>query len=163
MTISDAISPHWDSTLRAAAAKRGATAQQELPAAETSIEFRLGPEHTPAESMRRARSFVAKVLPALLADASHATAVAEAVLSVLAELVDVTARYRGAVDLSGRVSCFGDHVLITVGEMRRPLPPAEEEPGLFLVRRLADEIGQHLGDKGGYAIWASVPVRADVN
>jgi hypothetical protein len=110
--------------------------------------------------MRRARGFVAKVLPALLAGVPNANAVEDATLAVLTELVDVTARHRASVDLSGRISCDGDHVLITVGEMDQPLPDSEEEPGLFLVRRLTDEIGQYRGDEAGYMAWASVPVRS---
>ncbi len=160
MTISDALPPLWVSTLQTAAARQGAAAPQGLPDVESLIEFRLGPEHTPVQSMRRARGFLAKVLPALLAGAPSAKAVEEATLAVLTELVDVTARHRGGIDLSGRVSYDGDHVLITVGEMDRPLPGPHEEPGLFLVHRLVDDIGQHRDDGDGYATWASIPVRA---
>lgn len=112
--------------------------------------------------MRRARGFVAKVLPALLAGAPHANVVEGTTLAVLTELVDVTARHRASIDLSGRISYDGDHVLITVGEMDQPLPDSEEEPGLFLVRRLTDEIGQYRGDEVGYVTWASVPVQSKV-
>ncbi|MFD9190299.1 hypothetical protein ACFWCA_18975 [Streptomyces phaeochromogenes] len=126
---------------------------------ENSIEFRLGPEHTPAQSIRRARGFAAMVLPALLADVPDANVVKEAALAVLTELVDVTARHRASIDLSGRISYDGEHVLITVGEMDQPLPDSEEEPGLYLVRRLTDEIGQYRGDETGYVTWTSVPVQ----
>ncbi|MCX5182566.1 hypothetical protein [Streptomyces sp. NBC_00268] len=162
MTISDAMSPLWVSSLQTATAtaRQGAAAPQGLPDVENSIEFRLGPEHAPVQSMRRARGFVARMLPALLAGAPNARSVQEATLAVLTELVDVTARHRGSVDLSGRVSYDGDHVLITVGEMDQPLPSSEEEPGLFIVHRLTDEIGQYRGDEAGYATWVSVPVRS---
>ncbi|MCX4976527.1 hypothetical protein [Streptomyces sp. NBC_00620] len=160
MTISDATWPLWASSLRTAAARQGAAAPQALPDVESSIEFRLGPEHTPAQSMRRARGFVARVLPALLAGAPNANVVGEATLAVLTELVDVTARNRAGIDLSGRVSYDGDHVLITVGEMDQTLPSSGEEPGLYIVHRLTDETGQYRGDEGGYVTWVSVPVRS---
>ncbi|MFE4579440.1 hypothetical protein [Streptomyces chartreusis] len=158
MTISDAITPHWASSLLSAPAGRGATTPHGLPNLEKSIEFRLGPEHTPFQSVRRARRFASTVLPALLADAPNVKAVGEAALAVLTELVDVTARHRASVDLSGRVSYDGDHVLITVGEMDRPLPAPEEEPGLFLVHRLTDDVGQYRGDEAGNVTWVSVPL-----
>ncbi|MGX1267982.1 hypothetical protein [Streptomyces phaeoluteigriseus] len=159
MTISHDFSLLSVIGLQTMAARRGAAASHGVPDLDNSIEFRLGPEHTPVQSMRRARGFVARVLPALLAGAPHAKAVEEAALAVLTELVDVTARHRASVDLSGRVSYDGDHVLITVGEMGRPLPAPEEEPGLFLVHRMVDDIGQHCGDGDGYATWVSIPVR----
>ncbi|MFJ1552800.1 hypothetical protein [Streptomyces mirabilis] len=159
MTISDAMSPLWVSSLQNAAVGQGAGASQGMSDVENSIEFFLGPEGTPAQSLRRARGFVAKVLPALLAGAPNVKVVEEATLAVLTELVDVTARHRASVDLSGRVSYDGDHVLITVGELDQTLPSAEEEPGLYIVHRLTDEIGQYRGDEAGYATWASVPVR----
>ncbi|MFD5856140.1 ATP-binding protein [Streptomyces chartreusis] len=159
MTISHDTPPLSTFGLRVNAAKQGAVTSHGLPDEENSLEFRLGPEHTPIQSMRRARSFVAKVLPALLAGGGDAEHVEESVLAVLTELVDVTARHRASVDLSGRISCDRDHVLITVGDLGRPLPAPEEEPGLFLVHRLADDIGQHREDSGGYAVWASIPVR----
>lgn len=163
MTISDAISPLWGSGLPAAATGQGAAAPKGLLGAEAVIEFRLGPEHAPIQSMRRARGFVAKVLPSLLRGAPEAKTLAEAVLAVLTELVDVTARHRIGIDLSGRVSYDGDHVLVTVGEMGRRLPASEEEPGLYIVHRVADEVGQYLGDEGGYMTWVSVPVRPRAN
>ncbi|MEU6462174.1 hypothetical protein [Streptomyces sp. NPDC046976] len=162
MTIFDAMPPLWASSPQSTAARRSATAPQEPPYIEKSIEFRLGPEYTPVESMRRARGFVAMVLPALLDGRNDAGAVMEETLAVLAELVDITARHRASVDLGGRVSYDGEHVLITVGEMDQPLPHPEEEPGLYLVRRLADDIGQHRSDDGGYETWASIPVRPTI-
>lgn len=159
MTISHDFSLLSAIGLQTIAARQDTAASRGLPVVDNSIEFRLGPEHTPVQSMQRARSFVARVLPALLAAAPDGKAVAETTLAVLTELVDVTARHRASLDLSGRVSYDGDHVLITVGEMSRSLPAPEEEPGLFLVRRLVDDIGQHRGDEGGYATWTSIPVR----
>ncbi|MGY1503002.1 hypothetical protein ACW4TU_41610 [Streptomyces sp. QTS52] len=161
MTISDAMPQLWASSLRKPAADKAPAVPRVLNV-ENSVEFRLGPQYTPIESMRRARGFVTKVLPALLVAAPNAEVVDEAVLSVLTELVDVTARHRASTDLSGRISYDGEHVLITVGEMSRPLPGPHEEPGLFLVHRLADDIGQHRGDDNGFATWASIPVRSKV-
>ncbi|GBQ04315.1 hypothetical protein SSP531S_58090 [Streptomyces spongiicola] len=160
MTISDTMSQLWASSLQSAAVGSGTSAQLGLPNPGNSIEFRLGPEHTPVQSMRRARAFVAKVLPALLAGAPSAKAIEEATLAVLAELVDITARHRAGIDLSGRVSYDGEHVLIAVGDMDQALPAPEEEPGLFIVRRLVDDVGQYRSDDDGYATWASIPVRS---
>ncbi|MDI3406729.1 ATP-binding protein [Streptomyces cavernicola] len=155
--ISDAVPLLWASSLRTPAAGNAAAMRQVL-GTENSLEFRVGPERGPAEAMRRSRRFAAMVLPALLAAPSQAAEI-ESALAVLTELVDITARSRASVDLAGRISCDGDHVLITVGEMGSALPEPEEEPGLFLVRRLVDDMGQHRGDGGGYMTWASVPVR----
>ncbi|MFD0498593.1 MULTISPECIES: hypothetical protein [Streptomyces violaceusniger group] len=146
----------WASSLRPPAARRSPAGSQVL-SAENSLEFRTGPERQPTEAMRRSRRFAAMVLPALLGEMSEAAAVAESVLGVLTELVDVTARHRASVDLAGRISCDGVHVLLAVGEMDRPLPDPEVEPGLYLVHRLVDDIGQYRGDEAGYVTWASVP------
>ncbi|UQA96722.1 hypothetical protein [Streptomyces halobius] len=127
-----------------------------------SLEFRVGPEHGPAQAMRRSRRFAAMVLPALLGELPEAAAIAESVLAVLTELVDVTARHRASVDLAGRISYDGAHVLLTVGEMNRALPDPEVEPGLFIVHRSVDDIGQYRGDEGGHVTWASVPVRLSI-
>ncbi|MGW6304221.1 hypothetical protein ACWFRQ_07685 [Streptomyces niveus] len=110
--------------------------------------------------MRRSHRFAAMVLLALLAGLPEAVRVADSVLAVLTELVDVTARHRASTDLAGRISYDGDHVLLTVGEMNRSLPDPEEEPGLFLVHRLVGEMGQYRGDEAGYVTWVSVPIRA---
>ncbi|WP_031102429.1 hypothetical protein [Streptomyces sp. NRRL S-146] len=157
MTISDAMPYLWASSLRTPAPGNTATAPQ-APGVENSLDFRIGPEHAPAEAMRRSNRFAAMVLPALLVGLPDSEVISESVLKVLTELVDIAARHRASVDLSGRVSCDGSHVMLTVGEMCRPLPAPEEEPGLYTVRRLADDFGQYRGDEGGYATWASVPV-----
>lgn len=159
MTISDAVPLLWSSSLRTHAARQN-TAVTQVLGATNSLEFRLGPEHKPAEALHRSRRFAAMVLPALLGEIPDAAAVVESVLGVLTELVDVTARYRASVDLAGRISCDGAHVLLTLGEMDRPLPDPEAEPGLFIVHRSVDDIGQYRGDEGGHVIWASVPVRS---
>lgn len=158
VTISDAVPLLWASSQRTPAARQNAAVPQVLGAT-NSLEFRLGPERKPVEALRRSRRFAAMVLPALLGEMPDAAAVAESVLGVLAELVDVTARHRASVDLAGRIAYDGAHVLITVGEMDRPLPDPEGEPGLFLVRRLVDDLGQYRGDEAGYVTWASVPVQ----
>ncbi|MFG2141928.1 hypothetical protein [Streptomyces sp. NPDC048650] len=157
MTISDAEPLLWASSLRTPATGRGAALLQ-VPDAMNFLDFRLGPEHEPAEALRRSRRFAAMVLPALLAAAPEAASASESVLAVLTELVDVTARHRASVDLAGRISYDGAHVLLTVGEMDRPLPTPEVEPGLFSVQRLTDDIGQYRGDDAGYVTWASVPI-----
>ncbi|MFE2184169.1 hypothetical protein [Streptomyces sp. NPDC059455] len=161
MAISDTMPPLWASSLRSIAPRHTAAGSQAL-GAENSLEFRTGPKHKPAEAMRRSRRFAAMVLPALLGEIPEAAAVAESVLGVLTELVDVTARHRASVDLAGRISCDGAHVLLTVGEMDRRLPDPEVEPGLYLVHRLVDDIGQYRGDEAGYMTWASVPIRSSI-
>ncbi|MFG2864709.1 hypothetical protein [Streptomyces sioyaensis] len=157
MTISDAVPLLWASSLRTPAARQNAAVTQVLGAT-NSLEFRLGPEHKPADALHRSRRFASMVLPALLGEIPAAAVVVESVLGVLTELVDVTARHRASVDLAGRISYDGAHVLLTVGEMGRPLPDPDAEPGLFLVHRLVDDIGQYRGDEAGYVTWASVPV-----
>ncbi|MFE2157028.1 hypothetical protein ACFW9M_04350 [Streptomyces lydicus] len=158
MTISDAVPLLWSSRLRTPAAPQNAAVPQ-LLGATNSLEFRLGPERKPAEALHCSRRFAAMVLPALLGEMPGAAVVVESVLGVLTELVDVTARHRASVDLAGRISYDGAHVLVTVGEMDQPLPDPEVEPGLFLVHRLVDDIGQYRGDESGHVTWASVPVR----
>ncbi|MFZ3557115.1 hypothetical protein [Streptomyces sp. BH055] len=157
MTISDAMPQLWASSLRTTAAANAAATTQVL-GAENSLDFRIGPECAPSRAMHRATRFAAMVLPALLAKAPNAQAVTDAALQVLGELVDITARHRVSLDVAGRISYDGDHVLITVEEMDQPLPAPEVEPGLYLVHRLADERGQYRGETGGFTIWASVPV-----
>jgi hypothetical protein len=158
VTISDAMPHLWASSRRHLAAGKTLAAPQ-LLGVENSLEFRVGPECKPVETVRRSHRFAAMVLPALLAGLPEAVRVADSVLAVLTELVDVTARHRASIDLAGRISYDGDHILLTVGEMDGPLPDPREEPGLFLVHRLTDEIGQYRGDEAGYVVWASVPVQ----
>ncbi|WP_370418929.1 hypothetical protein AB8O64_10755 [Streptomyces sp. QH1-20] len=158
MTISDAVPLLWASSLRHPAASKNAAVPQIL-STPNSLEFRVGPERSPAQTVHRSHRFASMMLPALLGELSQAAAVAEQVLAVLTELVDITARHRASVDLSGRISCDGSHVLLTIGEADRPLPTPEDEPGLFLVHRLTDDLGQYRGDEGGHVTWTSVPVR----
>ncbi|MFI5664377.1 hypothetical protein [Streptomyces sp. NPDC051684] len=157
MTISDAMPQLWASSLRTTAAGNAAATTQVLDA-EKSLDFRIGPECAPARAMQRATRFAAMVLPALLAEAPDPEAAADTVLQVHGELVDVTARHRASLDVAGRISFDGDHVLITVEEMDQPLPAPEAEPGLYLVHRLTDDRGQYCGEAGGFTTWASVPV-----
>lgn len=156
MTISDAMPHLWASSLRIPTAGTPATPQ--ATGAENALEFRIGPERTPAEAERRSHRFAALALPALLRTPLHRDT-PQAVLAVLTELVDITARHRASLDLAGRISYDGDHVLITVSAMDKPLPPPEEEPGLYSVHRYADDYGQHSADECGYATWASVPIQ----
>jgi hypothetical protein len=100
----------------------------------------------------------ALTLPRFLAGAPRAEEVCALAQAVLTELVDITARHRASLDLVGRIVYDGAHVTVSVGDMARPLPSPEEEPGLYLVHRVAIEVGQHEGDFGGRVTWASVPV-----
>ncbi|WP_399554048.1 hypothetical protein [Streptomyces anulatus] len=123
---------------------------------ESSVDFTIGPGVTPVEAMERAGAMVELSLPRFLAGVPGAAETCSAVLSVLTELVDLTARYKAGLDLVGRVTWDGHHVIVSVGDMGRPLPAPEEEPGLYLVNRVADDVGQHAGDQGGRVTWASV-------
>lgn len=129
-------------------------------AAASSIGFAMGPETSPVEAMERSVAMVSMSLPAFLGGVPDAGRVGADVQAVLAELVDVTARHRAGLDVVGRVVFDGSHVTVSVGEMNRPLPSPYEEPGLFIVHRLADDVGQHAGDHGGRVTWASIHVGA---
>lgn len=120
------------------------------------IAFCVGPDVAPADAMERAVATVRRALPLLLKGVPSALAVSEDVLAVTRELVDVTARDRSSVDILGRVTFDGMHITVSVGEKREPLPSPEVEPGLFIVHRLADEVGQYRGDENGYVVWAAV-------
>ncbi|AKN68686.1 hypothetical protein QR97_01670 [Streptomyces sp. PBH53] len=123
------------------------------------ITFSLGPDAAPAEAMERAAAFTRRTLPMLLKGAPAAQAASEDVISVVRELVDITARDRHSTDILGRIVYDGAHITVSVGEKQGVLPHPDVEPGLYLVRRLVDDIGQHRGDENGYVTWASVPVR----
>jgi hypothetical protein len=137
-----------------------ATAALRQLAAASSISFAIGPETSPVEAMERSVALVAMSLPTFLEGVPGAGLVCADVQAVLTELVDVTARHKAGLDLVGRAVFDGSHVTVSVGEMNRPLPPAQEEPGLYLVHRLADDVGQHAGDHGGRVTWASIRVGA---
>ncbi|MFJ9416637.1 hypothetical protein ACIRPT_20945 [Streptomyces sp. NPDC101227] len=124
------------------------------------IAFAVGPHVEAADTMTRAAAFVRRTLPMLLKGEANVDTISRDVLAVVTELVDITARHRCSIDILGRVVFDGAHVTVSVGEMCGPLPAPDEEPGLYLVRRLADDLGQYCGDAGGYVIWASVPVRS---
>ncbi|MFE3139719.1 hypothetical protein [Streptomyces scopuliridis] len=148
MTISEDRMIHTRSALAAS-----------LLSTQTSLDMRTGPQHSSAEALKRVNATARRMMPRLLVDAPEADVLTNTVLSVLTELVDVTTRHQASVDLAGRIAYDGSHVLLTVGEMNRPLPESEEEPGLFLVHRLVDDVGQYRGDEDGYVTWVSVPVR----
>ncbi|MFD3514821.1 hypothetical protein [Streptomyces sp. NPDC058657] len=122
------------------------------------ITFTVGPEVKAADAMTRAVAFVRRTLPMVLKGAADSDAITRSVLEVVTELVDITARHRHSADILGRVAFDGAHATISVGEMRGALPAPEEEPGLYLVGRLVDDLGQHQEDGGGYITWAAVPV-----
>ncbi|MDI3102001.1 hypothetical protein QJ054_33745 [Streptomyces sp. AN-3] len=123
----------------------------------SSVHFTLGPEVTPVLAMERAAATVAHALPSVLDGVRDLERVCSEVQAVLTELVDVTARNRAGVYLVGTVEYDGRHVTVAMGDMNRTLPPPEEEPGLYLVHRLAVDIGQYEGDHGGRVTWAAVP------
>ncbi|WP_328333512.1 hypothetical protein [Streptomyces sp. NBC_00455] len=124
------------------------------------ITFAIGPEAKPVDAMARATAFARRTLPMLLKDAPGTVAVASNAIKVLAELVDITARDRHGTDVLGRVAFDGAHITVSVGEMSSSLPSPDEEPGLYLVCGLADDIGQYRSDEGGYTTWVSVPVHS---
>ncbi|MET8717443.1 hypothetical protein ABZV52_30205 [Streptomyces sp. NPDC004735] len=125
---------------------------------ESCIDFAIGPETSPGEAMERAGAMVALSLPRFLDGVPGAEEICSAAIAVLTELVDVTARHKAGIDLVGRVLWDGSHVTVSVGDMDRPLPAAEEEPGLYLVHRIAVDVGQYAGDMGGRVTWAAVAV-----
>ncbi|MEU1592741.1 hypothetical protein ABZ468_07740 [Streptomyces sp. NPDC005708] len=157
MTISDAESYPW--ALPRIAAVEPAAAPRSL-GAESSLGFTIGPEASPVEAMEQACAMVALSLPRFLEGVPGAGDVCAAVQAVLTELVDVTARHKAGLDLVGRVAFDGAHVMVSVGDMDGPLPAPEVEPGLYLVHRVASEVGQYAGDMGGRITWAAVEVRA---
>ncbi|MEU1355392.1 hypothetical protein ABZ410_16035 [Streptomyces cinnamoneus] len=126
------------------------------------ITFCLGPGPAPAAAMERAAAFTRKTLPMLLKGAPAAQAASDDVISVVRELVDITGRDQHGEDILGRIVFDGTHVTVSVGEKQGPLPQPNDEPGLYLVRRLVDDIGQYRGDSAGYVTWASVPVQLNV-
>ncbi|MFD7334853.1 hypothetical protein ACFV98_02470 [Streptomyces violascens] len=127
---------------------------------DSDITFAIGPEAPPVEAVARAQAFARRTLPMLLKGESSADATSRDVLALVTELIDITARHRCSTDILGRIVFDGIHVIVSVGEMRGPLPAPEEEPGLYLVHRLVDDLGQYRGDEGGYTTWASVPIRS---
>ncbi|MFE6639507.1 hypothetical protein ACFVFT_38665 [Streptomyces tendae] len=150
MTISDAT-PH-NSTTDAGALEQLAGAL----GAVSSVHFTLGPEVTPIQAMEKATAAVAFILPSVLEGVRDVSRVCSEVQAVLTELVDVTARNRAGSHVVGNVEYDGQHVTVAVGDMGRPLPAPEEEPGLYVVHRLAAEFGQYAGDHGGRVSWAAV-------
>lgn len=126
-------------------------------AVESRVDFVIGPEATPVEAMKQAGAVVTMSLPRFLGGTPGAEETCAAVQAVLTELVDVTARHRAGIDLVCAIAFDGAHVTVSVGDMGRTLPASEEEPGLYLVRRVASEVGQYAGDHGGRVTWAAVP------
>lgn len=156
MTISDAAPHNWNP--RATFPGEG-DAAPDLLGVESSIDFAIGPEASPKEAMERAGAMVSLSLPRFLEETPGATDTCAAVQAVLAELVDVTARHKAGLDLVARIAFDGAHVTVSVGDMDCPLPAAAEEPGLYLVHRVASDVGQHVGDNGGRVTWAAIPVQ----
>ncbi|MFF0698408.1 hypothetical protein ACFYU4_37960 [Streptomyces tendae] len=148
MTISD-TTPH---------AGRGALAGLDATTfgAVSSLTFSIGPDVPPVEAMHQAGAMASMTLPRFLSGKPGAEETVAAVLAVLGELVDLTARHKASTGLVGRISYDGAHVTVSVGDMNCLLPAPEEEPGLYLVHRVADEVGQYAGDMGGRVTWAAV-------
>ncbi|MCG8971856.1 hypothetical protein [Streptomyces sp. CL12-4] len=156
MTISDAT-PHWPPYAPAPGGDGSASAL--LIGVEDSIDFVIDPEASPVQAMEQAGAMAALALPSMLEGAPDPIRLCADVRALLVELVDVTARHRATPMLVARMSYDGAHVTVSVGEMDRPLPVPEEEPGLYLVHGIASEVGQYAGDHGGRVTWAAVSVR----
>ncbi|MFJ4880101.1 hypothetical protein ACIP93_33505 [Streptomyces sp. NPDC088745] len=153
MTIFDAIPHNWP--LRTAFPGEE-DASSPLLDVENSVDFVIASEVSPVEAMERAVALSAVALPRMLQGAPDLVRTCDNVKAVLAELVDVTARNQASDALIARIAYDGAHVTVSVGEMGRPLPAPEEEPGLYLVHRIASEVGQYAGDHGGRVTWAAV-------
>ncbi|SEE83561.1 hypothetical protein SAMN05216483_6714 [Streptomyces sp. 2131.1] len=152
VTISDAAPHNWPP--RALMGEGGAAL---LLGVENSVDFVIGPDVAPIEAMERAYATAALLLPRLLKGAPYADRTGDEVQAVLQELVDVTARHCAGAGLVARIAYDGGDVTVSVGDMTGALPAPEVEPGLYLVYRLASDVGQHVGDHGGWVTWASVP------
>ncbi|MFI8206686.1 hypothetical protein [Streptomyces sp. NPDC085937] len=148
MTLSDATPHKWTSLL-------GRTT--EALRTESSVDFAMGPTATPAEALERASAAVSLALPRLLDGVPNAHQTRKDVQAVATELIDITARHQAGPTMTGRISYDGAHVTVSIGDMDSRLPAPEVEPGLYLVHRLAAEVGQHAGDHGGRVTWAAVP------
>lgn len=153
MTISDATPHNWPP--RPTFPAEG-TAAPHLLGVESTIDFAIGPEATPIEAMERAGAMAALSLPRFLEGVAGAEDTCAAVQAVLTELVDVTARHKAGHDLVARLGFDGAHVTVSVGDMNCLLPAPEDEPGLYLVHRVASDVGQYAGDNGGRVTWAAV-------
>jgi hypothetical protein len=127
---------------------------------ENSVDFVIGPEVSPVQAMKQARALAALALPRMLEGAHDVTMISADVQAVLGELVDVTARHTLGAGLLARIAYDGWHVMVTVGEMICALPAPEDEPGLYLVHRTADKVGQYVGDRGGRVTWAAIRATA---
>lgn len=129
-----------------------------IPAAAplSSLDFVINREVSPAEAVEQSTLVAEMALPAFFEGRGNAAPLTANVVAVLTELVDVTARHKPDIDLVCRVSFDGQHVTVSVGDMGRTLPPPEEEPGLYLVHRIADQVGQYDGFHGGRVTWAAV-------
>ncbi|MFB8120612.1 hypothetical protein ACFQ6U_13490 [Streptomyces sp. NPDC056465] len=153
MTISDATPHNWPPRPPFTGESDAAPY---LLGVESSVDFAIGPEASPIEAMERAGAMAALSLPTFLAGVAGAEETSGAVQAVLTELVDVTARHKAGLDLVARLVFDGTHVTVSVGDMDCPLPAPEEEPGLYLVHRMASDVGQYAGDNGGRVTWAAV-------
>ncbi|WP_328491203.1 ATP-binding protein [Streptomyces zaomyceticus] len=158
MTISDAV-PH-NSPLRAAFLGEGGASPALLLGIENSVNFAIGRDVSPTEAMDCADAMAVLALPRMLEGAPNKLGTCDAVRAVLTELVDLTARYPATADASlvVRLTYDGEHVTVSVGDMGRELPRPEEEPGLYLVHRMAADTGQYAGDHGGRVTWAAIAV-----
>ncbi|MFI1201703.1 hypothetical protein ACH4VR_19990 [Streptomyces sp. NPDC020883] len=125
---------------------------------DSNVAYSVGPNAAPAKAMARTTAFARRTLPMLLAGAEREDAVSRDVLAVLTELVDVTARHRASTDVTSWITFDGVDVTVSVGDMGRTLPSPQDEPGLYLVHRVADDVGQHEGFDGGYVTWAAIRV-----
>lgn len=129
---------------------------EELLGTSKSVQFSISAKTTPAEAIQKAAAMAALALPDFLGALPNADQLGKDVQGVLTELVDITARHQAGSDLIGEIKYDGTHVTVCVGDMACSLPPPEEEPGLYLVRRVAVDMGQYAGDLGGRVTWAAI-------
>jgi hypothetical protein len=123
------------------------------------VDFVIGPEVVPSAALKQAEALARMALPRLLGDAVDASKTCDEVRAVLVELIDVTARHQASGSLVSRLAYDGAHVTVSVGDMDCLLPAPADEPGLYLVYRIADDVGQYAGDHGGRVTWAAVATR----
>ncbi|MFJ2745280.1 hypothetical protein ACIO3O_37110 [Streptomyces sp. NPDC087440] len=113
---------------------------------------------TDRRAAERCSAFARTVLGPFLGDHPDPGPLVDNVVAVITELVDVASRTTRRSTIVCVVEFDGSHFMVSVEEIHGRLPHPQDEPGLYLVHRVADEVGQHLGDHGGTVIWASVPV-----
>jgi hypothetical protein len=105
----------------------------------------------------RCAAFARNVLRAFTTGLQNADEAVSSALAAAYELADTAARRAWGEAFNADLTYDGQHVMISVGDIH-PIDNCENEPGLFLVKRVADDVGEHSGEYGGSIIWASIPV-----